>query len=455
MNILRMCTRFCAARGICRGAAWLILLAVALTGVKVARAQNSAPPTSRVQRSSDSQTNKESGAEAELERALAESGNDSAAMVRNLRNYLQKYPDTPRKAGVYRALVEACQQVQDAACAVEYAERLIAIHPDDSDMMLLAANLLEQRGDDASLTRAAGYVTRVLDRAEKSPEEKPARESQAEWRAGQDQVRATLYYARGRIEKSQHDNTDAAKDFSQSYAVLPNALAAKGLGEIAELRQDITASTEEYLLAFVLPEDGPVGRVDRLDVRRKLGNVWRQGHGSDSGLGEAILAAYDRVSAPPTDAQAPAAAANKEAKDAFAFVVRRSDGAAMPLAQLKGKIVALSFWATWCGPCRELEPQFNRVATAYAKNPDVIFLAVNVDEDETQVAPFLAHQKWDVPVVYADGLDDFLKVDSLPTVLLMGRSGEIAYRIDGLPPEGVDESLTLAIQMALGAAAPR
>ncbi len=444
-------------------AAWLALCAFALAGAfagagVTAMAQTSTPASVPPQRSPNSPTNpqinKDAEAEVELERALDDAGNDSAAMVRNLKRYLQKFPDTPRKAGVYRALVEACQQIQDSDCAIEYAERVIAIRPDDSDMMLLAANLLEERGDDASLTRAAGYITRVLDRADKTqPEEKPARESVAEWRAGQDQLRATLYYARGRIEKSQGNNGDAAKDFSQSYAVLPNALAAKGLGEVAELRQDTAAATEEYLLAFVLPEDGPVGRVDRRDVRLKLGNVWRQMHGSDAGLGEAILAAYDRVSAPASGAQAAPSAVNKDAKDAFAFVLRRVDGAAVPLAPLKGKIVVLSFWATWCGPCRELEPEFNRVAAAYVKNADVVFMAANVDDDETQVSPFLAHQKWDVPVVYADGLDDFLKVDSLPTVLVLGRSGEIAYRINGLPPEGIDESLTLAIQKAIGGAA--
>jgi thiol-disulfide isomerase/thioredoxin len=298
-------------------------------------------------------------------------------------------------------------------------------------------------------------VTRVLDQAEKArPDERSARESLAEWREGQDQLRAMLYYARGRIEKSRDDSDAAVKDFSQSYAVRPNALAAKGLGEIAELRQDTATAIEEYSLAFVLPEEGPAGRVDRRDVRRKLGNSWRQQHGSESGLGEAILAAYDRVSAPPAAAQAAPAAVNKGAKDAFSFVVRRMDGSAMPLEPLKGKVVALSFWATWCGPCRELEPQFDGVAKAYSKNADVAFLAVNVDEDEAQVSHFVAHERWDVPIVYADGLDDFLKVDSLPTVLVLGRSGEIAYRINGLPPEGVGDSLTSAIQMALAAAAP-
>jgi hypothetical protein len=64
----------------------------------------------------------------------------------------------------------------------------------------------------------------------------------------------------------------------------------------------------------------------------------------------------------------------------------------------------------------------------------------------------VAREKWDVPVVYADGLDVFLKVDSLPAVLVLGRSEKIVYRADGLAPEGFPESLIAAIQGALGPA---
>src|ERR1700689_855888 len=117
--------------------ACLALCATVLAvGSSSAAIQDPAPAPARAQRSGNSQANKDAEAEAELERALADAGNDSAAMVRNLKNYLQKFPDSPRKAGVYRALVEACQQIQDNACAIEYAERVIAIRPDDSDMML-------------------------------------------------------------------------------------------------------------------------------------------------------------------------------------------------------------------------------------------------------------------------------------------------------------------------------
>lgn len=386
-----------------------------------------------------------------LQNAISSAGNDSAALVRNLKSYLQRYPDAPRKAAVYRALVEACDQIRDNDCALQYAEQLIAVRPDDSDMMLLAVNLLNQRGDDASLARASGYVTRVIDRVEKAtPDQKPARVSLADWQDGQAQLRTALYFVRGRVEYTQRNYDAAAKDLETSYSVRPNALAAELLGTIAELRGDLKAAIEEYARAFVLPENGPAGKVDRGEVRKQLGNVWRQAHGNDRGLGDAILAAYDSTSSQPAGPGSKPANVNKNAKDAYEFVLRAVSGGPMLLASLKGKVVVLSFWATWCGPCRELEPMFDQVATSYAGSSDIVFLAVNTDDDEAQVPPFLARQKWSVPVVYADGLDAFMKVESLPTVLVLGRTGEIVYRVAGLAPEGFMQSLTTAIQEARG-----
>src|SRR6202044_2440363 len=225
--------------------------------------------------------------EAQLQKAIADAGNNRAALVRNLQDYLLRFPDAPRKAGVYRALVEACQQLQDTSCALEYSERLVAVHPDDSEMMLLAIGLLQREGSQASLTRAAGYATRVLDRIEKvTPDEKSARVSVKDWQSQQDRFRTALYSLRGQIEKAQMNYDAAAKDFQQSYSLHPNAMAAEQLGEIAEMKNDYAKAIEEYSLAFVLPEEGPSGKVDRREVRMKLGNVWRRVHSTDQGLGE-------------------------------------------------------------------------------------------------------------------------------------------------------------------------
>jgi thiol-disulfide isomerase/thioredoxin len=373
-------------------------------------------------------------------------------MVRNLKQYLQQFPDAPRKAAVYRALVEACEQTNDTRCALDYSERLIAVRPDDSQMMLLAVNLLQQQGDDGSLARAEGYLTRILDRLEKTPpEERPARETLSEWQDGQTQLRTALYYVRGQVESSQRNYDAAVKDLRTSFSIHPNALAAKSLGEVAELSGDFSGAIDEYVQAFTLPESGPAGNVDRRDVLRELGNAWRQAHGSEQGLGDAILGAYGRSATASSGSRSASAARNKDAKDVFSFVVRRLDGTLLPLESFKGKIVVLSFWATWSVPCRELEPMFNRVARTYAGNSDVVFLAVSADENEAPVPAFVAREKWDVPVIYADGLEDLLKAQTLPAVLVLSPTGDVAYRTGGIPRDGFADALTAAIQTALGA----
>jgi cytochrome c biogenesis protein CcmG, thiol:disulfide interchange protein DsbE len=436
----------------------LLISGIFFAGAWCACAQNAAPPAGAVKAPSDAISKKDADPEMELQKAIADAGNDRGALVRNLERYLQRFPDAPRKAGVFRALVESCEQVQDDACALKYSEELIALRPDDSEIMMLAVGLLQKQGDDASLTRASGYVSRVLDRIDKTTvAEKPPRVSPAEWQQHHDDLRAALYNLRGQIDKSQHDDAAAEKDLRMSYALQRNAVAAEQLGEIAEMRRDYATAAQEYLLAFVLPEDGAVGKVNRREIRKRLGNVWRQLHGSEDGLGAAVLAEYDLLGAVPgaggIAAAAGSAAGNKNVKDVYAFVLRKLDGGAVPLAGVRGKVLVLSFWATWCGPCRELEPQFVQVAKNYAGNGEIVFYAVNTDEDESLVGPFLSHEKWDVPVVYADGLDEFVKVQSLPTVLIVDRAGKITYRINGYPPEGFAENLTNGIQAAVAGGA--
>jgi thiol-disulfide isomerase/thioredoxin len=392
----------------------------------------------------------EASAEAALDKAFATSGNDRAALVRNLQQYLLQYPNSPRKPAVYRALVEACQQLEDDTCALNYAERLIALEPDDSDMMLIAVDYLQGKGDDVSLLRAAGYMTRVIDRVEKSPpDERPAGEPFARWEAKQNNLRSVLYYGRGQIEYSERHYDDAAKDLQTSYAMHATALAAQMLGEIAELNGDPRKAIEEYTLAFIVPDSGPGPKSDRREIREQLGNVWRAVHGNEQGLGDAILVAYDDLT--PSAETPSASATNKNAKDPFAFVVRRLDGTPMALSVLKGKVIVLSFWATWSVPCVQLEPTIHDVAKAWSGEPRVNFLEVNADGDQSTVPEFVKREKWEIPVVYADGLDRFMKITSLPTVLVVDPSGKVTYRVEGFSLTGFESSLSRAIQNALGA----
>jgi thiol-disulfide isomerase/thioredoxin len=131
-------------------------------------------------------------------------------------------------------------------------------------------------------------------------------------------------------------------------------------------------------------------------------------------------------------------------------VVRRADGSELKLAEQKGRVLVLNFWATWCLPCRELEPLFDRVFDEFRERSDVTFLAVNGDEDEDLVRPYLERHKLRVPVVFADGLDSVMKIRSIPTVIVLDREGHLVYRSEGFEPEGFIEALSRAITRALG-----
>jgi thiol-disulfide isomerase/thioredoxin len=387
-------------------------------------------------------------ADTELDHTIAAAGNDRAALVRGLENYLKRFPDAPRKTAVYRALLEAELQLREPLKAIDYAERIIAIEPDDSSTMLLTATLLEDQGGDDRLTRAVGYVTRVLDRVEKTTiEDKPARDSEADWLTQQKHVEMTLYLLRGRLSTEKHDNANALLDFQTSFKLAPNPSAALQLGELAELKGDRQAAIDHYLVAFVLPnEEG--ASVDRNDVRHKLGNLWQLVHGNETGLGQQILATYDSISA---DSKPAATEINKNAKDPFEFVLRRTDGsAAFKLADVRGKVVVLDFWATWCAPCREMSPLLAQVQGMFDETKgDIVFLAVNGDEDESRVAPYLTKQKVHGTIVFADGIDNLLNIDSLPTIIVLDRTGRISYRSDGFDPDGFVSSLQQAILSAL------
>jgi thiol-disulfide isomerase/thioredoxin len=382
----------------------------------------------------------------ELQEAIDNAGNDRAALVRNLEAFLKKYPEAPQRVRIYRALVEATIQLRDTSRAVDYAERIVALSPEDISMTLLAIQLLERNGDEAGLRRATNYSTRVLEFIDRGTEEKSPRISKEEWEKDKNRDRMSLLALRGRLYLKLHDTANAQKDFEDSYALMPSAGAAEKLGEIAELNKEWVTAIQEYARAFALA-DGSKNGPDRREVRQKLGNVWRLAHGSDDGLGEYVLRIYDEVAATPPN---PQVKRNAGAKDPYEFTLRRiPDGPAIALAGQRGKILVVNFWATWCGPCRALEPAFDRIAMAFQQSHDVLFLAADCDEDETLVPPYLKEMKPQTTLVFADGLDRMFAVNSFPTVLVVDRAGKISYRIEGYGEGTFEQGLTEAVRQAL------
>lgn len=382
----------------------------------------------------------------ELQQAISSAGSDRASLARNLEAYLVKYPDSPQKPQIYRALVEAHLQLRDTARAADYAERIVAVTPDDMSITLVAIQLLQRSGDEAGLKRAIEYAGRVLAFVERtSMDEKSPQMSPEDWKSAKARDRSSVLLLRGQLYLKLKDNAAAQKDFDASYATLASAGAAVKLGEVAELNKDLPAAIKQYARAFALA-DGANNTVTRREIRQKIGNVWRLAHGSDDGLGEYLLRSYDEAIVTATST----VKKNSTAHEVSDFSLRKApDGSPFPLAKKKGEVMVVSFWATWCGPCRALEPQFERVASQFAGEKGISFVEANCDDDESLVAPYLEEVKPRVPVVFADGLDHFLAVNSLPTVVIIDRGGKVSYRAEGFGEDGFERDLTAAARRAL------
>jgi thiol-disulfide isomerase/thioredoxin len=115
-----------------------------------------------------------------------------------------------------------------------------------------------------------------------------------------------------------------------------------------------------------------------------------------------------------------------------AFVLKDLDGVEHRLADFRGKVVLVNFWATWCGPCRDEMPSIQELRSQLKGKPFAV-LAINLDEPESRVRKFLAQWKVDLPVL----LDPDRKVARewnariLPATYIIGPDGRIRYSVVG------------------------
>lgn len=393
---------------------------------------------------------------AALAKAIRDAGNDRVALVRNLEEFLAKHPSTARKQEIYRAIIEASAQLKDRSTAIRYADLFLAAEPDDLNMLLFAVNQLEETQDTAELDRALAYADRIVARVTKLVNEpRPQQMDSSEWELERKKALMSIYFLRGRVFQKRRQYDRAGEDFTRSFEVLRAPQTAEKLGELAELRGDLDKATEYYVMAFAAPEDYGAP-VDHERLRRKLGNVYRLRHNSEAGLGEAVLAAYDRLVAEENARKAadPQASRNAGRTNVYEFELRKLEGGSVTIGQFAGKVLVLNFWATWCGPCHVMEPFFQQVADRFRADPDVVFLGVNTEGDVELVKSFIEREKWKTPVVLDDGLALFYRLEGLPTLIMLDRKGNVAYRAAGFMPDGFVPTLTRKIEEARGSGTP-
>lgn len=142
------------------------------------------------------------------------------------------------------------------------------------------------------------------------------------------------------------------------------------------------------------------------------------------------------------------------------FAVNNIKGEKVDLAALKGKVVVLDFWATWCGPCIASFPGMQKAVNKYAEDKDVAFLFVNSWESSADkkkgAADFIEKNNYtfNVPLDLDDKVIGSYAVTGIPTKFVLDKQGNIVFKkVGGGSSEKLVDELVAMIELAKTAGA--
>jgi peroxiredoxin len=121
------------------------------------------------------------------------------------------------------------------------------------------------------------------------------------------------------------------------------------------------------------------------------------------------------------------------------FTLKSHDGSNLRLAEMKGQVVMLNFWASWCGPCRQEMPILEQLNKKYGKLGFTVW-GINVDEDPAMAEKLLKETGVTFPVLFdsRNEVSELYGVDAMPTTVMVDRDGNIRFRHRSYKP-GTEE----------------
>ena len=127
------------------------------------------------------------------------------------------------------------------------------------------------------------------------------------------------------------------------------------------------------------------------------------------------------------------------------FALLGLDGNKVNLTDLKGKVVVVDFWATWCGPCVASFPGMQKMVNKYKENPDVKFIFIDTWEQgenkKKNAADFIEKNKYNFQVLLDEDnkVIEQYKVEGIPTKFVIDKNGMIRFKSVGY--DGSDDKL--------------
>ncbi|MDP4284198.1 MAG: TlpA disulfide reductase family protein [Bacteroidota bacterium] len=129
----------------------------------------------------------------------------------------------------------------------------------------------------------------------------------------------------------------------------------------------------------------------------------------------------------------------KDLPEAAVFSFADSNGIITSTATLKGKVVFVNFWASWCPPCRAEMASLNKLYLKLRNDKNVIFLFINEDEDPVKGINYLHGKQLAIPFYNQQGsVPDQIFSGTLPTTVVINKEGKVVLKHEGIAGYNTD-----------------
>ena len=128
------------------------------------------------------------------------------------------------------------------------------------------------------------------------------------------------------------------------------------------------------------------------------------------------------------------------------FELTDLQGRKWSMADLKGKVVFINLWATWCGPCLEELPYVQKLSEQLKARNDVQVVTLNTDQEVGKVEPFMKEKKYNFPVLLGEAYAHGIGINSIPRNWVISVDGKLVFEGIGFGGDG-DDWLKKAVEM--------
>ena len=146
----------------------------------------------------------------------------------------------------------------------------------------------------------------------------------------------------------------------------------------------------------------------------------------------------------------PALAGPPKVGEAFPSLVEAKLEGTLP--ELKGKVVVVDFWASWCGPCKAAFPALKEISAKY-QDKGVVVLGISLDEDKADMDAFIKKSGATFPIVRdpKSKLAAQLNVEAIPTTYILDANGKVAAIHSGFGGDATKREYIAEIERLLAA----